>query len=65
MARSFLRLLQTDLGFRPHHVAIVRVDPVLRNERELIAFLDRVADAVRAIPGVEAAGGHHADRQPA
>jgi putative ABC transport system permease protein len=56
MTRSFLRLLQTDLGFRPHHVAIVRVDPVMRNERQLIAFLDRVTDAVRAIPGVEAAG---------
>ena len=56
LTRSFLRLLETDLGFRPHHVAIVRVDPVMRNERQLIAFLDRVTDAVRAIPGVEAAG---------
>jgi predicted permease len=56
MTRSFIRLLQTDLGFRPDHVAIVRVDPVMRSERQLIAFLDRVTDAVRAIPGVEAAG---------
>ena len=56
MTRSFLRLLETDLGFRPHHVAIVRVDPVLRSEQQLIAFLDRVSGAVRAIPGVEAAG---------
>jgi predicted permease len=56
MTRSFIRLLQSDLGFRPHHVAVVRVDPVMRNERQLTAFLDRVTDAVRAIPGVEAAG---------
>jgi hypothetical protein len=56
LTRSFLRLLENDLGFRPHHVSIVRVDPVMRNERQLISFLDRVTDAVRAIPGVEAAG---------
>ncbi len=56
MTRSFIRLLETDLGFRPDHVAIVRVDPVMRDEKQLIAFLDRVTDAVRAIPGVEAVG---------
>jgi putative ABC transport system permease protein len=56
MIRSFIRLLQTDLGFRPDHVAIVRIDPVMRDEKQLIAFLDRVTDAVRAIPGIEAAG---------
>ena len=33
MTRSFLPLPEADLGFRPHHVAIVRVDPVMRNER--------------------------------
>jgi len=56
MIRSFIRLLQTDLGFRPDHVAIVRIDPVMRDGKQLITFLDRVTDAVRAIPGVEAAG---------
>lgn len=57
MIRSFIRLLQSDLGFRPEHIAIVRADPgpQVSGVNDVTRFLDRVIASARAIPGVEAA----------
>ena len=57
MMKSLFKLLETDLGFRPDHIAIVRVDPgpQMSDDKKLIPFLDRVSEAARGIPGVEAA----------
>jgi predicted permease len=58
LLRSFLRVLDVDLGFRPSHALTVRVDPdsaYPTRERQL-AYLGEVLRRVREIPGVEAAG---------
>jgi predicted permease len=57
MMKSLIKLLDTDLGFRPDHVAIVRVDPgpQVADGKPLTLFLDRVVEAVRQIPGISAA----------
>jgi putative ABC transport system permease protein len=58
LVRSFIHVLDVDLGFRPASALTVRVDP----EGEYAAsdkrtpYLDEVLRRVREIPGVEAAG---------
>ena len=56
--KSLARLLNSDLGFQPDHVAIVRVDPgpQMRDPKQLDPFLQSVLAAVRAVPGIKAAG---------
>ena len=56
MIRSFVRLLQSDLGFHPEHIAVVRADPgpQMTTVKEVAPFLDRVIESVRVIPGVQA-----------
>ena len=58
LVRSFLRVLDVNLGFRPEHAATVRVDPdrSYSTQAQQNAYFDEVLRRVRAIPGVEAAG---------
>ena len=59
LLRSFVRLLDVDLGFQPSSVFAMRVDAGLRKERtddQRIAVLRELVSRVRAIPGVESAG---------
>jgi len=56
---SFQELLAVDPGFRPAHVLTGRVTPtgsLYPDEAALTGFVDRTLAAVRALPGVEAAG---------
>ncbi len=58
LVRSFVRVLDVDLGFRPTGAVTVRVDPpasYTTNERR-DAYLGDALRRVRDIPGVEAAG---------
>jgi predicted permease len=57
LLRSFLRLLDVDLGFEPAHVAAIKIefdDGGSRARRGPV--LQEILQRVRAIPGVEAAG---------
>jgi predicted permease len=58
LIRSFMRVLDVDLGFRPSRAVTVRVDPDKSySTREMrLAYFDDVLRRVRAIPGVESAG---------
>jgi predicted permease len=58
LSRSFLKVLDTDLGFRPERVAALRVDkPGPRGSQdEQNAYFDDVLARVRQIPGVADAG---------
>ncbi len=58
LIRSFGRVLDVDLGFRPEHAASWRVETGNRYEKapERRAFYDRVVRRVESIPGVESAG---------
>jgi predicted permease len=58
LIRSFVRVLDVDLGFRPLRAVTVRVDPdasYSTRERRL-AYFDEVLRLVKEIPGVESAG---------
>jgi predicted permease len=59
LLRSFVRLLDVDLGFNPSRVFALRVDAGLRKERtneQRLAVLGDLVRRVRAIPGVESVG---------
>jgi len=58
LLRSFIRVLDVDLGFRPSQAVTIRVDPdASYNTREKrIAYIDEVLRRIRALPGVQAAG---------
>lgn len=51
MVRSFLNLLQTDLGFQPSNLVAVRID--LMGDGSPVDYIERVLERVRAMPGVE------------
>jgi predicted permease len=55
---SFDRVLAVDPGFRPSHVLSGRLNPPgsRYDDATLGAFVDRVVQRVRALPGVEAVG---------
>jgi predicted permease len=58
LIRSFVRVLDVDLGFRPSRAMTIRVDPdssYSTRERK-VAYFDEVLRRVKAIPGVESAG---------
>ena len=59
LVRSFLNVLDVDLGFRPEHVVAVRVEPDRRggfkSSEEFVAYVDQVLALARQIPGVSAA----------
>jgi putative ABC transport system permease protein len=58
LIRSFILVLDVDLGFQPGSAATVRVDPDKQyaTDAEQRAYFDEVLRRVRAIPGVAAAG---------
>lgn len=57
LLRSFLRVLDVDLGFRPSHAAVVDINYDPGPNREKIASsLQEIISAVQAVPGVEVAG---------
>jgi predicted permease len=58
LVRSFLRVLDVNLGFRPEHAATVRVDPEASysTQAQQNAYFDDVLRRVRDIPGIGAAG---------
>ena len=56
---SFERVLSVQPGFEPRHLLTARVSPPTSRYAEqpqIRAFLDRLMESVRALPGVEAAG---------
>jgi predicted permease len=60
LIRSFLKVLDVDLGFRPERVVAVRVDPDQRGAEfktasEFFGYLDDVLRLARRIPGVTSA----------
>ena len=57
LVRSFVRVLDVDLGFEPEHTAVLRVDSTrISNLAQQNAFLDDVLQRARSIPGVRSAG---------
>jgi predicted permease len=57
LLRSFLRVLEVDLGFDPSRAAVIKVDyDDGGNIERRAAILKEMLDEVRALPGVEAAG---------
>jgi len=58
LVRSFLRVLDVNLGFRPEHAATVRVDPDVRysTQAKQNAHFDEVLRRIRDLPGIQAAG---------
>jgi predicted permease len=58
LVRSFLRVLEVNLGFQPEHAVAVRVDPDSRytTQAQQNAYFDEVLRRARDIPGIQAAG---------
>jgi predicted permease len=58
LIRSFLRVLDVNLGFQPERAAALRIDPSFRisSFAQQNVFIDRVLQGVRSVPGVVAAG---------
>ena len=58
LIRSFLRVLDVNLGFQPERTAALRIDPSFRilNSKQQNVFLDDALHRVRAVPGILAAG---------
>jgi hypothetical protein len=57
LLRSFVRLLDVDLGFQPAHVAAIKIE--LNDDGKLerrVQDIQEILPRVRALPGVEAAG---------
>jgi putative ABC transport system permease protein len=58
LIRSFKRLLEVDLGFRPEQAAAWRIETGGRfqTNAQQVAFFDELVRSVEAIPGVESVG---------
>ncbi len=58
LVRSFLRVLDVNLGFQPEHAATVRVDPEksYTTKEQQNAYFDEVLRRARDLPGIRAAG---------
>jgi predicted permease len=57
LIRSFLHVLQVDMGFRPEYAASTRIDPEGRlTGEQTIAYFDDALRRIRSVPGVQAAG---------
>jgi len=58
LIRSFLRVLDVDLGFHAERAMAVRVDPDRRysNQAQQNAYFDEVLRRIREVPGVTGAG---------
>ena len=58
LARSFLNVLDVNLGFQPERAAALRVDPGAgySSQAQRNIYFKQVLDRVRSLPGVSAAG---------
>jgi predicted permease len=58
LIRSFLRVLDVNLGYQPERAAALRVDPGRRfaNRDEKLGFINEVLRRSREVPGITAAG---------
>ena len=58
LIRSFVKVLDVDLGFRPERVASLRVDPDqnFKSQEEANAYFDEVLRRAKSVPGVVSAG---------
>ena len=58
LVRSFVHVLDVDMGFEPERAMTIRVDPEARytNREEYDAYVGEVLRRVREIPGVQSAG---------
>jgi len=58
LIRSFLRVLDVNLGFQPERAAALRVDPSFRMSSlaQQNAFVDEMLRRTRSVPGIRAAG---------
>ena len=58
LMRSFLRVLELNLGFQPERAAAMRVDPSfpLSTAAQTNSYIDEVLRRTRSLPGVRAAG---------
>ena len=56
LLRSFLRVLDVDLGFQPAHAAAISVEDGARNAARRAATWQDLVNRASVIPGVEAAG---------
>src|SRR6202035_2851925 len=58
LVRSFLRVLDVNLGFQPERTAALRIDPSFRisSFTQQNSFLDDVLNRARSVPGIVAAG---------
>jgi predicted permease len=57
LVRSFVRVLDVDLGFEPEHTTVLRVDSTrISNLAQQNAFLDDMLQRARSVPGVRSAG---------
>jgi predicted permease len=58
LIRSFLRVLDVNMGFRPERAAAIRVDPDRQysTQPQQNAYFDDVLRRVKDVPGIEAAG---------
>ncbi len=58
LIRSFVAVMNVELGFRPQHAIAWRVDAVrsFENDAERVAYYERLVERVLAVPGVAAAG---------
>ncbi|HEX3880213.1 MAG TPA: ABC transporter permease [Bryobacteraceae bacterium] len=58
LIRSFVRVLDVDLGFQPERAAALRVDPSFRitSLDQQNAYTDELLRHARAVPGINAAG---------
>ena len=58
LIRSFLKVLDVDLGFRPESVVALRVDPdenAIKTDTQFVAYVDNVLRVARSVPGVSSA----------
>jgi len=58
LIRSFLKLLNVDLGFRPEMVTAIRIDPdqqVLSSQARFASYMSEALRLTKALPGVQAA----------
>ena len=58
LIRSFVHVMDADLGFRPEQTAVWRIDASdkYKTEPQLLGMYDSVVRKVKAVPGVESAG---------
>src|SRR5204863_3540714 len=58
LTRSFLRVLDVNLGFQPERAAALRIDPSFRisSFAQQNSFIDEVLNRARSVPGIVSAG---------